>query len=98
MVASIQNVEKRIKGASTLSTTNMPEKIVDVKGGGEHMTLDQLKHQFGEYEGRIRDYLAGLDANVEKYRFSVEKNGEAITFDVEIRATVHPKHEAGIQK
>jgi hypothetical protein len=80
------------------STIKMPEKIVDVKGGGANVTLEQVRTQFTEYERLIRDYLTGLDANVEKYKFSVEKNGEAFTFDVEIRATVGPKHKTEIRK
>ena len=71
----------------------MPTKIVDVKGGGERVTLEQVRHQFSEYERHIRDYLTQLNATVEAYKFSVEKNGEAFTFDVQIRATVLPKRK-----
>ena len=74
------------------SKIKMPEKTADVKGGGANATLEQVRRQFTEYEGYIRDYLTGLDANVETYKFSVEKNGEAFTLDVAIRATVHLKH------
>jgi len=69
----------------------MPEKLVDV--GGEHATLEQMRHQLSEYEHHIREYLRNLDATVDTYKFSVEKNGDAFTFDVAIRATVRPKHK-----
>jgi len=77
-------------------TIEMTDKPADV--GGEHATLEQLRHQFSEYEHQIREYLSHLDASIDMYKFSVEKNGEAFTFDVAIRATVRPKRQTGTSK
>jgi hypothetical protein len=74
----------------------MTEKLVEV--GGEHASIDQMRRQFSEYEHHIREYLRTLDATVESYKFAVEKDGEAFTFDVAIRATVRPKRRTEIPK
>jgi hypothetical protein len=74
----------------------MTEKLVAVEG--EHETLEHMRRQFSEYEHHIREYLKTLDATVDAYKFSVEKNGDAFTFDVAIRATVRPKRNTATPK
>lgn len=45
------------------------------------------------YEHRIRDYLANLEANVEYYKFAVEKHGDGLEVEVSIKAIIHPKNK-----
>jgi len=74
------------------------EKIVDVKGGGKSLSTQEIQARLATYRREIREYLNSLEANVESYKFSVEKEGEGVVIDVAIRAAVHPKNRAGISK
>lgn len=74
------------------------EKIVEVKGGGQKLTLDQLRNRMTNYSTEIRQLLATHEAAVETYRFSVEKEGDGFTVDVAVKASIHPKNRAGISK
>ena len=53
--------------------------------------LDDVRKQLLAYENQIKEYLNKVDANVDSYKFSVEKHGEGITVDIAMRATIQPK-------
>ena len=74
------------------------EKIVEVKGGGPNLTLQQLRSRLATYENEMREYLDSHQANVEMYKFSVEKEGDGFSVEVDIKASLHPKNRAGISK
>jgi ribosome-interacting GTPase 1 len=74
------------------------EKIVDVKGSGQKLSLNQLRNRMATYNNEIRQLLESHEAAVETYRFSVEKEGDGFVVDVAVKASIHPKNRAGISK
>ena len=74
------------------------EKVVEVKGGGQRLNLEQLRGRMTTYRNEIRQLLESHEAAVETYRFSVEKEGDGFVVDVAIKASIHPKNLAGISK
>jgi len=74
------------------------EKIVEVKGGGPNLTLEALRTRLTTYENEMRAYLDSHQANVEMYKFSVEKEGDGFSIEVDIKASLHPKNRSGIPK
>jgi|GEM_PF-6469608 len=74
------------------------EKIVEVKGGGPNLTLEQLRGRLATYENDMRAFLDSHQANVEMYKFSVEKEGDGFSVEVDIKASLHPKNRSGIPK
>ena len=63
-----------------------------------HATMENVRRQMLTYGKEIEEYLSRVEANVEGYKFSVEKRGEGIEVDVEFKALIHPKPKAGITK
>jgi len=59
--------------------------------GNEHRSLDNVRERILAYEHEIKQYLDQLNANVEYYKFSVEKHGDGLTVEVSFKATVRPK-------
>lgn len=57
-------------------------------------SLDNVRERILAYEHEIKSYLEQLDANVEYYKFSVEKHGDGVTVEVSVKATVRPKAKA----
>ena len=74
------------------------EKILEVKGGGPNLTLQQIRSRLATYENDLRAFLDSHQANVEIYKFSVEKEGDGFSVEVDIKASLHPKNRAGISK
>ncbi len=57
----------------------------------EHRSLDAVRERILAYEHEIKQYLDHLNANVEYYKFSVEKHGDGLTVEVSVKATIRPK-------
>jgi len=74
------------------------EKVMEVTGGGRSVTLQELRGRLATYESEMRAYLDSHQANVEMYKFSVEKEGDGFSIEVDIKASLHPKNRAGISK
>ena len=53
--------------------------------------LDDVRKQLLAYENQIKEYLSKVNANMDSYKFSVEKHGEGIVVDIAMRATIQPK-------
>jgi hypothetical protein len=64
----------------------------------QHVNLETARHQMEQFGKEIREYLNRVEANVEGYKFSVEKRGEGIEVEVEFKALIHPKTRANIPK
>ncbi len=58
----------------------------------EHRSLENVRERILAYEHEIKSYLDHLDANVEYYKFGVEKHGDGISIEVSMKATIRPKH------
>jgi len=74
------------------------EKIVEVKGGGQNLSLQQIRSRLTTYENELRQFLDTHQANVETYKFSVEKEGDGFSVEVDIKASLHPKNRSGPSK
>lgn len=61
----------------------------DGKSGGQK-AMEELS-RISAYGHQLSDYLSGVGAEVEAYRFSIEKHGDELTIDVAVRASFHPK-------
>jgi hypothetical protein len=74
------------------------EKIMDIKGGGQRLTLEELRGRMTAYENELRGYLKSHEATIETYRFAVEKEGDGFVVDLAVKASLHPRNKAGISK
>ncbi len=59
--------------------------------GREHRTLENVRERILGYEQEIKNYLDHLDANVEYYKFAVEKHGDGVSVEVSVKATIRPR-------
>jgi len=57
----------------------------------DHASLDDVRHQLVSYEHQLKALLDSLEATVESYKFSVEKQGEGLILDMALKASVHVK-------
>jgi hypothetical protein len=73
----------------TMSTTTVGAKESAAHG---RRSLEEVRERILSYENEIKDYLDNLNANVEYYKFSVEKHGDGVTVEVSVKATIRPKH------
>ena len=74
------------------------EKIMEVQGGGQKLSLDELRGRMNTYRNEIKQLLESHDAAVETYKFSVEKEGDGFAVEVAVKASIHPKNRSGISK
>jgi len=74
------------------------EKVVEIKGGGQNLSLQQIRSRISTYESELRQFLDSHQANVETYKFSVEKEGDGFSVEVDIKASLHPRAKAVIAK
>jgi len=74
------------------------EKMVEIKGGGQNLSLQQIRSRLVTYENELREFLDTHQANVETYKFSVEKEGDGFSIEVDIKASLHPKSRSGPSK
>ncbi len=69
-----------------MSTTGSKEQA-----GQERPSLDKVRERILAYEHEVKEYLDHLGANVDYYKFSVEKHEDGISVEVSIKATIRPK-------
>ena len=55
------------------------------------VSLDNVRHQLMSYEQQLKELLDKLEATVDTYKFSVEKQGEGLILDMALKASVHVK-------
>jgi len=81
----------------TTTTQKASEAMEDVGRSVHHQTeklndsLDTVRKQLVTYGDEIQEYLGKVDAKVDSWKFSIEKQNEGLTVDIAFRATVHPK-------
>jgi len=54
-------------------------------------SLESVKEQLLTYGIQIQEYLGKVDANIDGYKFSIEKQGDGLLIDIAFRAMVHPR-------
>jgi len=81
----------------TTTTQKATEAIENAGKNVHHQTeklnesLDSVKKQLISYGDQIQEYLGKVDAKVDSWKFSIEKQSEGLVVDIAFRATVHPK-------
>ena len=81
----------------TTTTEKASEAMENVGKSVHHQTekindsLDGVKKQLVSYGDQIQEYLGEVDAKVDSWKFSIEKQNEGLIVDIAFRATVHPK-------
>jgi hypothetical protein len=59
-------------------------------------SFSTIQNQLQTYGNQIGDYLKTMNANVEDYRFSVEKIDNGLTVDVRFKATIKQQGTTGM--
>ncbi len=54
-------------------------------------TLESVRHQILSFGTQIHEYLTRVEANVEDYKFNVQKKGDGVEVEVEFKALIQPK-------
>jgi len=61
-------------------------------GGHEHrMSTEDVRRQIMTFGDQIHEYFDTTQAEVENYKFTVEKHGEGVQVEIQFKAYVHPK-------
>jgi hypothetical protein len=55
------------------------------------VNFEEIRGQIAKYGQQINEYLGKIDANIDTYKFSVEKSAGGMTVDVAFRATIKMK-------
>jgi hypothetical protein len=73
-----------------MSRTEMKEKERDKSKSTVNLgqSLDNVRNQLMIYGNQIREYLGKMDAQVEGYKFSVEKTDGGLLIDCQFKATI----------
>ncbi len=75
---------------STVTT----EKKTTVNEGerSEHrLAMESVRKQMLTFGNQMHEYFEHIQADVENYKFTVEKHGDGIEIEVSFKAFVHPK-------
>ncbi len=81
----------------TTTTQKATETMENVGKSVHHQTeklndsLDTVRKQLVTYGDEIQEYLGKVDAKVDAWKFSIEKQNEGLIVDIAFRATIHPK-------
>ncbi len=62
-----------------------------VEAGEHHVSLEDIRHQILSFGTQIHEYLGKVEADVEGYRFTVEKHGDGVEVEVQFKAFIHGK-------
>jgi hypothetical protein len=72
-------------------TQDIKNKVSDTMTASQQkvsQSLDTVQNQLAVYGNQIREYLNGMQADIEGYRFAVEKVDNGLTVDVLFKATI----------
>lgn len=75
---------------STVTT----EKKTPAKEGErseEKLAMESVRKQMLTFGNQMHEYFEHIQADVENYKFTVEKHGDGIEIEVSFKAFVHPK-------
>jgi hypothetical protein len=51
-------------------------------------SIDSIRTQLSSYGNQIQEYLKNVNAQVEDYKFSIEKRDNGLSIDIEFKATI----------
>lgn len=58
---------------------------------GEGVSLEELRNRIKKYGDELREVLVDHDASIDTYKFAVEKEGDAYSIEMAVRARIKPK-------
>jgi len=82
---------------ATITTDNLTESDKNASDYRPNRTnksndpMTVVKQQLSDYGTQVREYLNGVDAEIDGYKLSIEKHKEGLTVDFSFRATIRPK-------
>ncbi len=71
-----------------VTMTSMSERTKEES----HISIEDIRNQMVTYGSEIQQYLKNVDAHVDGYKFSVEKQGDGLEVEVQFKANIRPKH------
>jgi hypothetical protein len=72
-------------------TTSEGNKLVEVTKETFSVSLESIRKEIVSFETRIREYLEKIGAEVEEYKFSVDKRAEGVEVELRFKAHVRPR-------
>ncbi len=72
---------------STIATEKKPTE----QRNEMRLALENVRGQVLTFSNQIQEYLTNIQAEVENYKFSVEKHGDGVEVEIDFKAFVHPK-------
>lgn len=70
--------------------TTISERGMETREEGR-FNLEGVRKQMLQFGHQMEDYLNRVEANVEGYKFAVEKRGDGVELEVEFKAIIRPK-------
>jgi hypothetical protein len=83
----VKDKANEMKTKVTTAVTTSQAKMKD--------SFSAIQSQLQTYGNQIGDYLKTMNANVEDYRFAVEKIDNGLTVDVRFKATIKGQDNTG---
>lgn len=68
--------------------TTISERITREEG---RFNLESARKQVVQFGRQMEDYLNNIEADIESYKFSVEKREEGAELEVEFKVLIRPK-------
>ena len=56
------------------------------------VAMETVRRQMQSFGNQLHEYFDHIQADVENYKFIVEKHGDGLEVEVEFKAFVHPKN------
>jgi len=56
--------------------------------------LEGVGDQISTYARQLKGYLENLDANIDSYRFSIQKEDNGMTIELNLKTTIRPKRKS----
>lgn len=63
--------------------------------GDSDESLEVFGSQLSGYERQLRKHLKDLDAKIDSYRFSIEKDDDSLVIDLALKTTIRLKKKNG---
>jgi len=65
--------------------------------GERKMTVQDMNKQVMDFGNQLREYFDNVSAEIQNYKFTIEKHGEGVEFEIQLKAYVHPKGNEAIR-
>ena len=87
--SSIDDIKQKTSDLKDKVTTQVQQTSTKI-----NQTMDNVQQQLMTYGNQIQELLGNYSADVQDYRFSIEKKGEGLSIDVAFKASILPKDTA----